>query len=467
VSDLTKKVEETIFSRRLLSRGEKVLVAVSGGLDSMVLLHILANLAPKHGWKLAVAHFNHQLRGRSSDADERLVRQTAGRLKLPFVVGCGDVRKYVKESFLKVGQRKYRPSIEMAARDLRHKFFAEAARKNEIGTIALGHHSNDQIELFFIRLLRGWGTSSLAGMKQCAPSPVDPAIRLVRPLLDCTRQEIESYGKECKIPFREDASNACLDFQRNRIRHKLIPLLKEMQPALDDIIPRGMEIIGAEADFLENSLRDWSKKKCFVPFENLPLALQRRIIHVQLSEMKLFPDFELIETLRAEPNYPVAYGTDFTVFRDEVGKLHRGTLKRFEFSKNQLSVDLGWERRGRGDIKFGGLNISWKFQKICGNQFSPQPNVELFNGDKIYGPILLRHWRPGDRFQPIGMKSPVKLQDLFTNLKIPRAERLRRVVAVATAHMDSEVFWVEGLRISEEFKLTPSTRRRLCWSWKS
>jgi len=156
VSELLQQVERQIQNHRLLKRGQKILVAVSGGLDSMVLLHCLQALSAKRRWKLAVAHFNHQLRGRSSDADETLVRQTASALKLPFVAGSANVQAFAAKSKL---------SVEMAARKLRHEFFARVARERHIQVVALAHHADDQVELFFLRLLRGAGGEGVAGMK--------------------------------------------------------------------------------------------------------------------------------------------------------------------------------------------------------------------------------------------------------------------------------------------------------------
>ena len=170
MTDLIQRVEQNIQSRRLLNHGQAILVAVSGGLDSMVLLKVLHTLSARHHWKLTVAHFNHQLRGRSSDADERLVRKTAASLRLPFVAGRADVRQFAKKSKL---------SIEMAARKLRHEFFARVAKERKIHVVALAHHADDQVELFFVRALRGAGGEGLAGMKWHAPSPTNGKIMLM------------------------------------------------------------------------------------------------------------------------------------------------------------------------------------------------------------------------------------------------------------------------------------------------
>ena len=251
MTDLFQHVEQTIQSRRLLKRGQAVLAAVSGGLDSMTLLQILHALSTRHCWKLAVAHFNHQLRGRSSDADEKLVRQTAVALKLPLVVDRANVRKFAESSKL---------SIEMAARKLRHEFFVRAACERNISVVALAHHADDQVELFFLRALRGAGGEGLAGMKWRSPSPVNGKITLIRPLLGTTKFELRGFARENQIRFREDATNAQLDLPRNRVRHELLPLLRRRyQPALTRTILRVMEIVGAEAEVVGERARLWLK----------------------------------------------------------------------------------------------------------------------------------------------------------------------------------------------------------------
>src|ERR1041385_5671019 len=190
----------------------------------MVLLDVLCRLAAKKKWKISVAHLNHGLRGRSSDADERLVRRVARAKRLPMVVGQADVRA-------RAGAAKI--SIEMAARKARHEFLAQAAASRGIRTIALAHHADDQVELFFLRLMRGAGGEGISGMKWQNASPVDSNIQLVRPLLDISKAELAQYAREERVQFREDATNRSFDFKRNRVRHELVPLIqKKYQPAI-------------------------------------------------------------------------------------------------------------------------------------------------------------------------------------------------------------------------------------------
>ncbi len=477
MTDLPQRVEQNIQTRHLLNRGHAVLVAVSGGLDSMTLLQTLHALSAQHRWKLTVVHFNHQLRGRSSDADEKLVRKTTAALKLPFVAARADVRGFAEKSKL---------SIEMAARKLRHEFFSRTARERRIPTIALAHHADDQVELFFLRALRGAGGEGLAGMKWRSPSPVDDKITLVRPLLNATKVELREFAHENKIRFRDDSTNAQLDLQRNRVRNELLPLLRQhYQPALTRTILRLMEIVGAEADFIGQTARRWldnlkrgqrAPRPVPLParrgeggqrpgegndFGELPVAVQRRVMQLQLVELGVAADFELVERLRHAPDVLVSVSPNISVSRNVAGKISLRAQLPVGFKINEIIVNLA----GRaGEVDFAGARFHWDFEG--GNRpvrLGKQTGREFFDADKVGGQITLRHWQAGDRFQPIGLKSAVKLQDLFTNQKIPRVRRHGLIVAEAAS---GKIFWVEHLRIAGHFKLTPGTRRRLVWRWR-
>jgi tRNA(Ile)-lysidine synthase len=538
VSELLHHVEQSILARRIFRPRQRILVSVSGGVDSMVLLHMLHELARKRKWRLTVAHFNHRLRGRSSEADEGLVRRTAERLKLPVVVEAADVRELA---------RTQRLSLEMAARKLRHDFLARTARRRNIPIVALAHHADDQLELFFLRLLRGSGGEGLAGMKWRNSSPSDAKVQLVRPLLDQSKALLCEYAAEQGIRYREDASNALLDFQRNRIRHELLPLLrKNYQLALDRTIARAMDIVGAEAEFVAGVAEEWlrwlgspktdvrrpkegrkaksegiraSLRRLLrgegggqegLLFDDLPVAVQRRCVQMQLLGLGIEQDYEVVEQLRVSAERSVSLGLktpelrrrtwvgrgidwgppslslstsegervpswageekagggDETAVlcyavRDRWGRVRLQAAAVEEFSSSSTEADLDGKA---GDIELDGVRVSWRVDSKKGvAQTRNGVRQESFDADRVGSPVRLRHWQPGDRFQPIGMACAVKLQDFFTNQKIPR-DRRRQLLVAATAQ--GEVFWVEGTRISERFKLTQQTIRRLQWRWE-
>ncbi|HEX4263531.1 MAG TPA: tRNA lysidine(34) synthetase TilS [Verrucomicrobiae bacterium] len=463
MSNLPEQVDQSVHTRKLFRRGQKILIAVSGGVDSMVLLHLLHELSQKNKWRLTVAHLNHQLRGSSSDADERLVARTAKKLGLPIVTGRADVKKIARTGHL---------SLEMAARKARHEFLAQTAAHLKISHIALAHHADDQVELFFLRLLRGSGSEGLAGMKWRSPSPANPAIQLIRPLLEQSKASLQACAAAKKIPFREDASNEWLDIQRNLIRRELLPLLRrKYQPALERTILRLMDILKAESEYIHDAAENWQRsgtgvsparfKFGKIPFPKLPLALQRRCIQSQLLQRGIPTDFALVERLRTSPGKSFTVVPQLAVSCSANGQLHFQSSPIVESKTDEVKIDLA---RRAGQVLFAGRKISWAIKpRRAVNRPRPHPRKEFFDADKIGPNIVLRHWRPGDRFQPIGMKHPVKLQDFFVNQKIPRARRHDLIVA-ATAQ--NEVFWVEDVRISEQFKLTSATALRLTWQWK-
>jgi tRNA(Ile)-lysidine synthase len=445
-------LERTIVERKLFRDGQEILVAVSCGLDSMTLLHALHQLSQVHRWKLTVAHFNHQLRGRAAEADEWMARDMAGALKLPIVAGRGSVRA-------EASRRKI--SLEMAGRDLRHRFLARAARARCIPVVALAHHADDQVELFFLRLFRGTSTQGLSGMKWAGPSPADSSILLVRPFLNQSKTALREVADAAGVVFSEDATNAQIDLERNRIRHVLLPLLEKHCPGrLTETVPRLMELAGAEAETVGALAENWLNRRRRAQFSRLPVAVQRRVIQIQLIAMKQAPAFEMVERLRTRPGEPFALDARRTISRSAAGMLQPRRIEPIEFNPARRAVLL---KGSKGRQRIDGLAVCWELERTSGADFTREPNVEYFDADKVGSRIWLRHWRAGDRFQPIGVSSPRKLQDLLTNAKVPRNERHRRIVAATSR---DEPFWVEGLRMAEPFKLQPATVRRLKWSWR-
>lgn len=436
------KVRANFAQHRLASAGEGLLLAVSGGVDSMVLLELLRRVAPELGVRIAVAHFNHGLRGAESDGDERFVRNAADRLNLMFVGGAGDVSGLAGRKGI---------SIEMAARELRHDFLAQAAERCGARTIALAHHADDQVETFWLRLLRGQAGPGLAAMRWKAASPADPNLTIIRPLLNFAKQEILEASRLLPVEFREDSSNATVHHQRNQLRREVLPALQAYQPELRAITLRAIEVLAAEKEFLRAAAQE------NMSFASAHPALQRERIRQQLATLGIEPEFQLIERLRlsekpvmVEPRKVVARNRDGDLSISETGDAH--------FNPAERKIDL----RGEGPVKWGEFSLEWHSEEVSGGG-PGRAGDERLDADAVGSEIVLRHWRPGDRFQPIGMNAPVKLQDLFVNAKAPEAERHRRVVA---ARKTGEIFWVEGMRIGEIAKLSAGTRRILHWKWE-
>lgn len=453
--DLPRRTLDLIRRRELLADGATVLVAVSGGCDSMVLLQLLARWAGPRRWRLGVAHFNHQLRGRAADRDEALVRAAAARLRLPLFAGRDDVQSQA---------RRDRVSVEVAARRLRHAFLARTALEFGARQVALAHHADDQVETFLLRALRGSGGEGLAGMAFRSPSPADARVELVRPLLTEPRSALSDWAAAEGVPFHEDASNRRVDVPRNLLRQRVIPVLRtRIQPALATTLPRLMTVVGDEADFAAGAARRWLARRRRGAFARLHPAVQRRVILIQLTELGVAPAFELVERLRTAVGVETTVPGGGRVWRDEAGDVRPGRKAGAPFNPAGLEVCLD---RRQGRVEFDGIVLRWAIRKRERRWVVPsrtEPGCEWLDADPVGTRVTLRHWRPGDRFQPLGLAGAPKLQDLFTNARVPAGERRVRVLAVAD---NGDIVWVEGLRLGHRARVTSDTRRLLEWRWE-
>ena len=285
---------------RAFPADRRYLIGVSGGRDSVALLHWLVNLGYK---KLVVCHLNHQLRGRSSYADARFVEKLAKKYQIDFELGSASVPALAGKEKL---------SIETAARDSRYSFFARVAKRRRCDTIFLAHHADDQVETFLINLFRGAGTAGLSGMRETSTRPINGVeLTIVRPLLGVWRKEIDDYVHKHRIKFREDASNKNLNPFRNRIRRRIIPYLEKIlgrniRPA----VWRAAAIAGEEEAWIDSQLLESREAELSVTkLRALPVALQRRTIFKWLRAQNISEvGFDVVERVRSllDPNARVA-----------------------------------------------------------------------------------------------------------------------------------------------------------------
>lgn len=446
---IRKKVLKFISEHRLLSPGDKVVVAFSGGADSMALLDILANFTD-FPLQLVIAHLNHCLRGNESDEDENFARTIAGKYALPLEITRIDIKAIAARQRL---------SLEEAGRNERRAFFLDVARKHAAVAVALGHHSDDQAETVLMRLVRGAAGSGLAGMK-----PKPPGSIFLRPLLCLSRLDIEGYLRKGLLPWREDSSNTDTAFLRNRIRHELLPLLKSYNPEITRRLNLMAEALAADEELLENIVANAGKHIA----ANYP------------GEIRL--DLEL---LRRQPA-----GLRKRLYRQAIVALH-GNLRRIS-AQHLADIDrLATGSNGVGRISLpAGVMVARKYDAISmttvaelsgidvpeltvASAGSYQINAQLIleisainslpadwleAGDntafvdsrRLPFPWTIRSCREGDRFTPFGMKGSKKLKDLFIDKKVSRAVRKSIPLFLCRGN----IFWAGGVRLAEEARIT-------------
>ena len=454
---LAERVLVSVRRQGLIPPGGRVLAAVSGGGDSVALLHLLAELAEREVVALAgVAHFNHRLRSLASDEDERFCRDLATRFGLPIVVESADVAEMARSD---------RISVEHAGHRVRHAFFGRAAGRLGACRVALGHTLDDQAETYLLRLLRGAGAAGFSAIR--------PRIGLVvRPLLRVSRAELRTYLASQQASFREDASNLDRRVPRNRIRHDLIPSLRVYSPRVVEVLAREAEIARADEEWLARaanelgaSLVQSTKGGVEVDAAGLAAlhpALGRRVARDALVRVSgCAVGFDHIERLRRlAEDAPTR--VDFPRCRAErlegvirlTARAGRGAVARVEPFAYRLEVP------GEVSVPEAGVTISAepagpglvRPRTFTRPQTAGQTATERVVAVAAAGPFAVRNWQPGDRFRPLGLQGHrKKLQDLFVDRKVSRAERAR-IPLVLDAQ--DRIVWVVGQGVSEDFRVT-------------
>lgn len=443
-----KNLVAKVRSQRLFGTGETVVVAVSGGADSVALLDLLTQLDAEQ-LNLVVAHLNHGLRGAESDGDENFVAALAEGYGLTFVAKRVDVAAFAA---------KERLSLEDAGRKARYAFFDESARAHGATSIALAHHQDDQAETVLIRLLRGSGGSGLSAMASSAQ-------KLRRPLLQVSRAEIERYLKLRGITWRTDATNADTAILRNSIRHELIPLLRRYNPKVSQRLAATAEILASDEELLEQltSAAYQRLADCHgaaIAFSTEPLLREPRALRLRLYRralQELRGDLMRIGTAHLEAIDRLAASTRPNARAKLPGACFVSRCyDTLNFARSDLPAGVAWEHvvagEGEHPLPRGGrLTV----QRI------PRPHqpetasrlVAYLSPEAAPFPWLLRSFAPGDRFIPLGMTGAQKIKDLFINEKIPPLMRSRIPLLVS----GGEIIWVPGVRMGEKARITAAT----------
>lgn len=455
MSDLLKKFIAFVEQHQLIRKNDDVLVAVSGGIDSVVLFHLLQQLVDPLNLKLQIIHMNHCLRGEQADRDQQFVERLANDYNIRVISRRVNVPKYIARKG---------SSEEQGARFLRYRFFEWALKKTGADCVALGHQADDQVETVIDHFLRGSGVKGLSGM----PVRRD---KFIRPLLFATRKEIETYAKSNSLHYLIDSTNAMVKYRRNRIRHELIPYLKQQfNPSIADAVLRSAKIMSEVELFLDEQamvafdecLINIKKNKIILDinsFLNYFRVIQKYIIYL------LFEKAELSRSLLTAQKFDRILNL---VQRRDSGKkiilthnwhiqINHDQLVMIRESNAHFLVPI------TPDKKFYLLNNEIEFRaellekyQVPG-RFTGDKQIEFVDFDKIEGQLFVRNYRPGDRFRPLNFKGEKKVSDYFIDNKIPLHQRKEIPLLLC----DSGIIWILGHQIDDRFKISGSTERVL------
>lgn len=427
-----------IHEHRLCGPTDRILLAVSGGIDSVAMLRLFHEA----GQPVAVAHCNFQLRGEASDGDQRFVESLCRDLAVPCFVKRMDTTAYAEAEGL---------SIQLAARALRYAWFEEVRIGEGFDRIATAHHLNDALETVLLNWTRSANPDGLAGI------PVRQGV-VIRPLLFATRAAIEVYAASQGFTWREDASNQTDDYARNFIRHQVVPRLKELNPSLEQTVQRGLAGMEGVLSLAADGLGRWKEmytsvtgnriaiRKTFATAPHATAILARYLrpfgFHYRQCE-------DMVQALAGQPGKQfLAEGYTIMIDREELILLPRtADWQAVTLATEHEQVMLGdrvlaVERRDAGQLLAGGM---W------------QATVDA---DRITFPITWRRWRAGDVFHPLGMSQGKKISDFLIDRKVARADK----ADVTVLEADGQIVWVAGHRLDDRFKVTAATRQVLTFT---
>ena len=435
---MIKRFIKYISDNHLFNQTDTILVGVSGGVDSVVLLDLL----DKAGFSVAIAHCNFRLRGFESDGDEKLVADLARIYDVPLFKTAFDTADYAQENKI---------SIEMAARELRYQWFEMIRTTHHFDCIAVAHHRDDQLETFFLNLARGTGLTGLTGMHSTNG-------KIVRPLLFASREEIEKYRHENFLDFREDSSNQSTDYQRNKIRHNLLPVMDKLNPSFREGLIKTMGYLEDVSKIYDRSIRQTWERVAFRTGNDYLISI------AELKMLDPLPTY-LFEFLKP-------YGFNSLVVGDIVASLDGISGKQFISPTHRLVRDREsliltplmptnskhfYLEEGMKELVFPVHLKITECQRKDKFKIPEAQSVACIDQDRVQFPLMIRKWQTGDYFKPLGMSGLKKISDFFIDSKLSLPEK-ENVWILANGE---QVVWIIGRRLDDRYKITPTTQNIL------
>ncbi len=425
-----------LSQNRLCKPADKILVTVSGGLDSMVML----NLFKRAGYEVVVAHCNFQLRGAEADGDEQFVQAKCKALAVPCVTKRFDTAAYASVN---------KVSVQVAARELRYAWFEEIRQTHPLAYIATAHHVNDSMETVLLKWVHGGSLENFGGI------PVKNG-NIIRPLLFATRHQLEHYAGEQALTWRDDSSNATDDYQRNFIRHRIIPGLKEINPSLEKTFMDAQRNLSGELKFLTQSVQRW--KEQYVRETGNRIVIDKQAISdtppsvvwrvIRTYGFNVAQCYDLQQALINQPGRKFISETHLLVVdRDQVivSPLERDEEAVQIHSTDRVVVRGGWE-----------MHVA----KLPAATVNANAMIALVDADAVRFPVVWRTWQAGDYFYPLGMEHRKKISDFLTDKKVSLADK----ATVSVLEANGEIIWVVGHRLDNRFKIKPETKQVLRFS---
>ena len=432
---MLQKIQSYIAKHSLLTNEKPVVVGVSGGADSVVLLRTLVNL----GYACVVAHCNFHLRGEESMRDERFVTAMSRQMQLPFYKVDFDTEEYARQKGI---------SIEMAARDLRYEWFEDIRRLSGAQAIAVAHHGDDNIETMLMNLVRGTGLRGLTGIPRRNGN-------VVRPLLGVSRKEIETYVAENNLDYVIDSTNLENDYQRNKFRNQVIPLLETINPSLRQTLYEAVEHLSEAYDIYSQGIDDIRASLMRLTEQgaeiDIDLLKEQKAVHTVLYELLLPYGFTGTQTKQMVAS--IESGHSGKQFFSENYRLLVDRKKLIVTGKAEQRAECFYIYEEDSEMSEPVNLLIKKMERGDEYVLSKDRNRAHIDYNKLVFPLVLRKWHDGDFFYPLGMRGKKKLSDFFVDLKLSRIEKERCWILES----GGDVVWVVGLRLDNRFCVTNDT----------